>query len=203
MEWNGMEWILLYHNVMVLYRNIIYNMNTSRKIKRTRKQTNNKTKKIKYAGMKKDAKLSDDKLYRYQLTRIWDEDKPKVLFIMLNPSTADADVDDPTIRRVINFAKSWNYGGVYVVNLYAFRSTNPKRLREIDDPRGKDNKTHIQDLLTRVDKVIYAWGHKEKEPEWLHELVKEPFCIALSTKGIPKHPLYLKGDLLPIEYPRQ
>jgi hypothetical protein len=103
-------------------------MNKSRKIKRTRKQTNNKTKKMKYGGMKKDAKLSDDKLYRYQLSRIWDETKPKVLFIMLNPSTADADVDDPTIRRVINFAKSWNYGGVYVVNLYAFRSTDPKGL---------------------------------------------------------------------------
>ena len=173
-------------------------MNTSRKIKRNRNR--NKTKKIKYGGMKKDAKLSDDKLYRYQLSRIWDEDKPTVLFIMLNPSTADADVDDPTIRRVINFAKSWNYGGVFVVNLYAFRSTDPKRLREIDDPRGKDNKTHIQDLLKSVDKVIYAWGNKEKEPEWLRELVKKPFCIALSTKGIPKHPLYLKSDSQPILY---
>jgi len=76
-------------------------MNTSCKIKRKRNRSRNKTKKIKYGGMKKDAKLSDDKLYRYQLSRIWDEDKPTVLFIMLNPSTADADVDDPTIRRVI------------------------------------------------------------------------------------------------------
>jgi hypothetical protein len=187
---------------MVLYRNIIYNMNKSRKIKRTRKQTNNKTKKRKYGGMKKDAKLSDDKLYRYQLSRIWDEDKPKVLFIMLNPSTADADVDDPTIRRVINFAKSWNYGGVFVVNLYAFRSTDPKGLKTTSDPIGPENRKHIQELVGSVDRVIYAWGNKEKEPQWLRELITTPYCIALSTKGIPKHPLYLKGDSQPILYLR-
>jgi len=177
-------------------------MNKSRKIKRTRKQTNNKTKKMKYGGMKKDAKLSDDKLYRYQLSRIWDEDKPKVLFIMLNPSTADADVDDPTIRRVINFAKSWNYGGVFVVNLYAFRSTDPKGLKTTSDPIGPENRKHIQELVGSVDRVIYAWGNKEKEPQWLRELITTPYCIALSTKGIPKHPLYLKGDSQPILYLR-
>jgi hypothetical protein len=186
-------------------------MNKSRKIKRTRKQTNNKTKKMKYGGMKKKAKthyiskhakISDDKLYRYQLTRIWDEDKPKVLFIMLNPSTADDLEDDPTIRRVVDFAKSWGYGGVYVANLYAFRSTDPKGLKTTSDPIGPENRKHIQELVGSVDRVIYAWGNKKKEPQWLRELITTPYCIALSTKGIPKHPLYLKGDSQPILYLR-
>lgn len=152
--------------------------------------------------MKKAAILSDDKLYRYQLSRIWDDSKPSILFIMLNPSTADADTDDPTIRRVIRFATSWGYGAVYVANLYAFRSTDPKALKHAEDPVGKENVAHITQLIGIVDKVIYAWGNNQKEPTWLSELVQIPYCIDLSKKGIPKHPLYLKGELLPKMYVR-
>ena len=125
-----------------------------------------------------------------------------IMFIMLNPSTADAENDDPTIRRVINFTKSWGYGGVYVVNLYAYRSTDPKRLQQIQDPIGKENIVHIQSLMGRVEKVIYAWGNHEKEPAWLCDIVPTPYCIDISKKGIPKHPLYLKKDLQPIPYAR-
>jgi hypothetical protein len=174
----------------------------SRKIKHKRKH--NKTKKHKFikGGMKKNAILSHDKKYRYQLSRLWDEEKPKVLFIMLNPSTADADIDDPTIRRVVNFSKSWGYGGVFVGNLYAFRSTDPKALRHTDDPLGPDNIQHIQSLIGLTERVIYAWGNEKKEPEWLRDLVDTPYCIDISTKGIPKHPLYLKGELQPKLYLR-
>ena len=154
-------------------------------------------------GMKKHAIISRDDKYRYQLSRIWDEEKPIVLFIMLNPSTADADVDDPTIRRVVNFAKSWGYGGVFVCNLYAFRSTDPKALRYTDDPIGKDNIQHIQSLVGLTERVIYAWGNNKKEPEWLCNLVNTPYCIDISKKGIPKHPLYLKGELKLKLYVRQ
>jgi hypothetical protein len=150
--------------------------------------------------MKKDAVISDDARYRYRLSRIWDETLPKLLFVMLNPSTADAAIDDPTIRRVIAFAKSWNYGGVYVGNLYAYRSTDPKGLKDVVDPVGADNKAHIEHMLTLVDKVVYAWGNNEKEPLWLRDLVETPYCIALSKTGIPKHPLYLKGDLQLMPY---
>jgi hypothetical protein len=165
----------------------------------------NKTKKRTFmkGGMKKHAILSYDDKYRYQLSRIWDEEKPKILFIMLNPSTADADVDDPTIRRVVNFAKSWGYGGVFVGNLYAFRSTDPKALRCIDDPIGEDNIQHIQSLIRVTERVIYAWGNNKKEPKWLCDLVDQPYCIDISKKGIPKHPLYLKGALEPKLYLRQ
>lgn len=152
--------------------------------------------------MNKTALLSADNIYRYQLSRIWDEEKPKILFIMLNPSTADEFVEDPTIRRVVNYAKDWGYGGVYVGNLYAFRSTDPKGLKSIADPIGPENINHIQTLISLVDKVIYAWGNEQKEPDWLKKIVETPYCIEISKKGIPKHPLYLKKCLIPQIYKR-
>jgi hypothetical protein len=152
--------------------------------------------------MIKSAYISSDNQYRYKLFRSWDETKPTIMFVMLNPSTADSEYDDPTIRRVINFSKSWGYGSLHVVNLYAFRSTNPKELKNIEDPIGKDNIFHIQSLIGLVEKVIYAWGYNEKEPKWLYDLVHTPYCIDISKKGIPKHPLYLKKDLQPKLYER-
>jgi hypothetical protein len=140
--------------------------------------------------------LSPCKKYRYHLSRSWDEEKPFILFIMLNPSTADAENDDQTIRRVINFAKSWGYGGVYVGNLYAFRSTDPKGLKHTDDPIGPDNMACVQSLVGLTDKVVYAWGNGYKEPEWLRNLVDTPYCIDISKNGnIPKHPSRLNKDL--------
>jgi hypothetical protein len=152
--------------------------------------------------MNKGAIFSEDSIYRYQLSRVWDINKPKILFIMLNPSTADEFVEDPTIRRVINYAKDWGYGSVYVGNLYAFRSTDPKGLNNVEDPIGPENITNIQALIGLVDKVIYAWGNERKEPEWLKKLVDAPYCIDISKKRIPKHPLYLKKCLTPQLYIR-
>jgi hypothetical protein len=152
--------------------------------------------------MIKGAVFSPDNIYRYQLSRIWDAEKPKILFIMLNPSTADAFVEDPTIRRVINYALSWGYGGVYVGNLYGFRSTDPKGLNSVVDPVGSENIENIKALIGIVDKVVYAWGNERKEPEWLKACVATPYCIEISKKGIPKHPLYLKKKLQPQLYVR-
>ena len=152
--------------------------------------------------MKKGAVFSPDSIYRYQLSRSWDIDKPKILFIMLNPSTADEFVEDPTIRRIVNYAKDWGYGSVYVGNLYAFRSTDPKGLNSVEDPIGPENITNIQALIGLVDKVVYAWGNERKEPEWLKKIVTNPYCIDISKKGIPKHPLYLKKCLKPQLYIR-
>ena len=152
--------------------------------------------------MIKGALFSPDNIYRYQLSRVWDEEKPKILFIMLNPSTADEFVEDPTIRRIVNYAKDWGYGSVYVGNLYAFRSTDPKGLNSVEDPIGPENITNIQALIGLVDKVVYAWGNERKEPEWLKKIVTNPYCIDISKKGIPKHPLYLKKCLKPQLYIR-
>ena len=104
--------------------------------------------------------LSDCGKYRYSLTRNWDSEKPKVLFIMLNPSTADADNDDPTIRRCINFAKYWGYGGLHVCNLFAYRATNPKELLHIDNPLGDQNIYHMKKLANEAEIIVCAWGNR-------------------------------------------
>ena len=152
--------------------------------------------------MFKSAILSDDKAYRYQLSRSWDDEKESVLFIMLNPSTADSNIDDPTIRRVVNFAKTWGFGSVHVANLYAFRSTDPKGLKNVFDPVGSDNIEYVRELVGKVNKVVYAWGNKKTEPEWLREIVNIPYCIDVSINNIPKHPLFLKKTMELKEYER-
>lgn len=153
--------------------------------------------------------ISEDKQYRYYLYRIWDSSKPLVMWIMLNPSTADAKVDDPTIRRCINFSKSWGYGGLYVVNLFAYRATNPLELTNTKDPIGPLNKGIIDNTFHHViedgGKVICAWGNANLVDKLLanHPAYKplEGICklyfLEMSNSGHPKHPLYLKGSLLP------
>ncbi len=159
--------------------------------------------------MKKQAIISECGKYRYQLSRIWDESKPKVMFIMLNPSTADALKDDPTIRRCIAFADSWGYGGIMVGNLFAYRATNPKDLLNVQDPAGAENQKHLDEMFESCDMIVCAWGNSgivktisKKNPEY------KPFgptkdrlhYLELSNDGTPKHPLYLKGDLKPTQY---
>ena len=146
--------------------------------------------------LKKDAKITDDYKYRYSLTRIWDNSKEKLLFIMLNPSTADYRTDDRTIQKIVRFADSWGYGGIYVGNLYAFRSTDPKIMFRLpmEERKGPENEKYLRDLISKTEKVVYAWGNGESEPEWLKSLVKKPYVIELSKYGIPKHPLYLRKD---------
>ena len=97
--------------------------------------------------IKSEAMLSVDRKYRYVLTRTWDETLSNIMFVGLNPSTADETTDDPTIRRCINFAKSWGYGGLYMVNLFAYRSTNPNNIRIVDNPIGDDNDSCISHTL--------------------------------------------------------
>lgn len=151
----------------------------------------------------KGAIISDCGQYRYSLWRIWDEDKPRVLFIMLNPSTADESKDDPTIRRCIGFAKSWGYGGFYVGNLFAYRSSSPKDLLSATHPKGLHNYAHLVDMESKCEKVVFAWGNgpilKKLKIELPTETVgKAPaYCIALSKDGTPKHPLYLPKVLVP------
>lgn len=153
-----------------------------------------------------DATISECGNYRYTLTRTWDESKPKVMFIMLNPSTADANNDDPTIRRCVNFAKSWDYGGLYVCNLFAFRATNPKELLKVGNPFGDQNIWHTRKLSDEVDTIVCAWGNKpilnkilkETSPySLLHFVLPKLHFLELSKDGTPKHPLYLNGDLKP------
>lgn len=160
--------------------------------------------------MLSDCCISNCEQYRYELKRIWDEDKPKVLFIMLNPSTADAEVDDPTIRRCIGYAKNWGFGGILVGNLFAYRSTNPNGLLKVDNPVGDDNIWHIKNMYYESDVVVCAWGNSnivrrlDKKIKYdyrpLSVIKNSLHCLELSNDGTPKHPLQLKKDLKLINY---
>lgn len=154
--------------------------------------------------MTKNAFFSNDGKYRYWLSRIFDETLPVVAFVGLNPSVADAEVDDPTIKRCISYCKQWGYGGFYMVNLFAFKATSPKEMLQQQDPVGEDNDRHIQEILSKAAQTICCWGelgrHQNRSREVL-ALISNPYCLGVLKNGEPGHPLYLKGDLQPIPYP--
>lgn len=151
-------------------------------------------------NIKKGATISECGFYRYELWRFWDELKPKLLFIMLNPSTADSELDDPTIRRCIGFAKKWGYGGFYVGNLFAFRSKKPTDLLNEENPYGDFNNYYLSEMANKCSVAVCAWGNfpvlkKMGISPTLDNIHIPKKYIDLSINGTPKHPLYLKKEL--------
>ena len=151
--------------------------------------------------MQKAAHISDCEKYRYSLSREWDETKKSCLLIMLNPSKADATINDPTITRCIHFAKSWGYGSLQVVNLFAYRATQRARLKRVLDPVGEETDTILLKHAKKADAIVCAWGidgtFLGRNKEVLQLLKKEGYsihCIACTKEGEPKHPLYLRKD---------
>ena len=135
------------------------------------------------------------------------EPKGWVNFIGLNPSTADEETDDPTVRRCINFARNWRYGGCVLTNLFAFRATNPKELRTAADPVGPDNNLFLTTNAERASLVIAAWGvhgrYMQRDARVLRMLSKADVplhCLGLTKAGHPRHPLYLRAHTKPIPY---
>ncbi len=153
----------------------------------------------------KKAIFSSCYAYRYSLSRIWDKKKKFVLFIGLNPSTADDKVDDPTIRRCVNFAKNWGYGGFLIVNLFAYRTTLPSNLKKVKCPVGKDNDKYIVKLSKKADLIVAAWGNNgnlySRDKQVLN-LIPNLMCLKINKSGQPAHPLYLKKDLKLIKFAR-
>lgn len=150
--------------------------------------------------MIKGAELSPCRRYRYALWRVWDESKPTVMFIGLNPSTADETIDDPTLIRCINFAKAWGYGGVYTANLFAYRATKPKDLLKRKRVVGKENNHWLQTLASKVEIIIAAWGNDgtyQNRAQQVKELIGPLHYLKMNKSGEPAHPLYLKADLKP------
>tara|TARA_B110000438_G_scaffold287799_1_gene320520 strand:- start:48 stop:527 length:480 start_codon:yes stop_codon:yes gene_type:complete len=151
-----------------------------------------------------NAKFSKDRIYRYALWRIWDDSLAKLLFIGLNPSTADEINDDPTMRRCIRFAKDLGYGGFIMANIFAYRSTDPKKLNTIADPVGKRNNYWIKKLDEEAHLTIAAWGTHGKylnRGNQVIELVNDLYCLRKTKEGFPSHPLYLPSSLKPIKFP--
>ncbi len=153
------------------------------------------------------AKLSEDGHYRYTLERRWGDGKT-VVFVMLNPSTADASQDDPTIRRCVNFARLWGYSGLVVVNLYAWRDGDPNNLPDTrDEAIGPENDEAILDSARRAHLVVCAWGTHGAKWGRGDEVLKMlrahtvPHALRLTKDGHPSHPLYLPGNLMPRPMP--
>ncbi len=154
--------------------------------------------------MIKGAKFSKDRVYRYALWRTWDEELAHVMFIGLNPSTADGTIDDPTIRRCIGFAREWGYGGVYMLNLFAFRATDPRALKLATDPIGPENDTSLLMYAEGADKVIAAWGNGGRllnQGYYVNGILNlKLFCLGVTKSKQPRHPLYARGDSLLLAY---
>lgn len=144
--------------------------------------------------------------YRYLLWREWNSESKTVSFIMLNPSRADAEINDPTITRCINFAKSWGYGRLEVVNLFAYRTSKPSLLKQAAEPIGKDNDRYIVEAVRRSDRVILAWGNHgtwQQQDLYVLQLLKtykHLYSLGITKKGCPRHPLYLRSTIKPVIY---
>jgi hypothetical protein len=140
--------------------------------------------------------------YRYTLTREWESDTPGcVLWVMLNPSTADESNDDATIRKVTKFSKAWGYGSLEVVNLFAARATDPDELKRIAHPVGMENDHHIGQALLRASIIVAAWGASypavlSMRPYRMRKLLLQSGLpvhhLGLTKAGDPRHPLYVK-----------
>jgi len=152
------------------------------------------------------AKLSECGTYRYSLTRVWDGSFRLLPFVMLNPSTADALQDDATIRRCCSFAQREGYGGIYVVNLFAYRATKPAVLMKVGAAVaiGSENAAefrHMMGLAQVSSKVVCAWGANPLAETIGQDFVRRAqsmkadlFCLGKTTSGAPRHPLYVRGD---------
>ena len=149
--------------------------------------------------------------YRYLLWRIWDLSRPRLLWIMLNPSTADAERDDATLRRCIAYSKrDEKYGGLEVVNLFAYRATDPKKLREVTDPVGVANDWYLMNAAKRAPDIVVAWGahgvYQGRDRAVLGLLARHaaspPLCLDTLLSGCPRHPLYIDSGTLPKPYRR-
>lgn len=152
----------------------------------------------------RDAVISLCGRYRYRLTRQW-ANGPTATFIMLNPSTADALTDDPTIRRCLAYARAWDCGSLTVVNLYAWRATDPRQLWTVEDPVGPDNDSHLVEAAQAAGRtgapLVAAWGANAKTDRIAQVLSLTGMgaltALDVTTTGQPKHPLYLRADLTP------
>lgn len=163
--------------------------------------------------MIKGAQLSDCRKYRYALWRTWqgggrhgDPAEHHVMFIGLNPSTADETQDDPTIIRCIGFAKRWGFDGIYMLNLFAYRATSPKDLMKAEDPVGPENNSFLSMYHEPAGLNIACWGahgvFMKRDQAVIELLGRENLsCLGITNGGQPKHPLYLKLDTKIIRLP--
>ena len=143
--------------------------------------------------------------YRYSLTRVWDSAAPRVMFVMLNPSTATEVQNDPTVERCERRARVLGFGGFRVTNIFAWRATDPRDMRAAADPIGPDNDATLDEGADWADRIIAAWGihgaHQDRGlavAARLAQGTKPLYHLGLSKAGHPKHPLYLPYQQQPV-----
>jgi hypothetical protein len=145
--------------------------------------------------------------YRWRLSRIWDQGKPLLCWLMLNPSTATAAANDPTIAKTIRYAVRWGFGGVVVVNIFAFRATLPTVMKRCHAPCGAANDDFIFAAARECTRVVCAWGahgaHNDRGMKLKARLTSagiKLYCLAKTRDGHPVHPLYQRDDAMPQPY---
>lgn len=138
--------------------------------------------------------------YRYTLWRAWSADHARLVFIMLNPSAANEQKNGPTIRRCIALARTWQFGAIEVVNLFAYRAAHWQELLQVDDPVGEENDRFLLQAVQRGSAIVVAWGTKGaflgRDRRVLDLLAREHclHCLGVTKDGYPRHPLYVKRD---------
>ena len=145
---------------------------------------------------------------RYLLWRTWDLDRPRLLWVLLNPSTADERADDPTVRRCAGFSRAWGYGGLELVNLFALRAADPRELQRATDPVGRETDRYIAAAATRAVGIIAAWGERGRYQQrdravcalLTRHAVDVPRCLGTTRSGCPRHPLYVARSTSPVPY---
>ncbi len=155
-------------------------------------------------GQSSGAAFSTDRRYRYNLWRRWQDRSDFVLFIGLNPSTADEHENDPTINRCRQFTDSWGYGAFYMAILFALCSKDPNIMLADPAPIGPDNNRHLQQLTRQASVIVCAnpGRHQDRDIEVIKLLDGYPLqCLDINQTGTPKHPLYVKGDTPLKPYP--
>jgi len=152
------------------------------------------------------ATFDETGVYRYTLHRRWAPGGRRVCFCLLNPSTADEFVLDPTLTRCLGYARAWGFSAMEIVNIFALRSTDPSALRRHADPVGAGNDRAIRRAVRRAELVVAGWGAhgalhaRSAAVERLLLALCEPVCLGVTGAGHPRHPLYLRADLEPEPY---
>lgn len=156
-----------------------------------------------FEGKERGAYFSKCRQYRYRLWRIWNDTLPLVMFIGLNPSTANETEDDATIRRVMRFARDWGYGGCVMVNLFPYVSTDPAKLIECGKEELYRNRWCLFFVAQQCEEIIFAWGNFNAAIEGGNEVAKmfpHGKCLKKNKNGSPIHPLYVAANTVPVKY---
>ena len=160
-------------------------------------------------GETRSAAFSPCRQWRYHLQQVWDESRPNLLWLMLNPSTADETQNDPTVERCEMRAHMWNYGGVEVYNIFAFRATDPKNMKAAEDPVGPENDKWLAKFAIKSQQTlaIAGWGNHGSHQNRNRDVIKilnqkmaDVKALKINASGDPKHPLYIGYSQQPVPF---